>query len=515
MLMKQQPLGPKTEHGARGNDLPAYVSNGAVGLRVREVALLPGSAIVSGVVGLHQDDGLEAAIGVPYPLAGDIGIGEAWLSEQPWATNNLQQRYAFATGELISNFTYHVGDAALRIEVVTFASRSDPSLTLQRVEFVSDTVCTFKLRAIVAKAEARGTVGERDLGRKIENCDGSILWIPEGGMSSCGIAYYSFCPAAVSEPSFRHKHGSGSLITEYQVTLNPGQSVRLDQIAAIISSVSHNRPREEAVRRLAQGVALGFDVLRERNRECWENLWKGRIRVEGASAAHQRLIDAGFFYLNSSAHVSSPGATSMFGLATWANYNYYYGHVMWDIDAFCIPPLLMLQPEAGQSLLDFRWRHAGAARANAKLDGHQGLRFPWQTAPTSGEEASPASGSAAANAAHASVHVARAFALHADITRNNRYLSERGWPVLSGVADWLASRMTITDRGAELFNATGPAEVADPPDNDAFTDGCTRFVEAHDTSGKNYRCRDTRPMAADCRPDLPATASGRDNCLTR
>lgn len=55
------------------------------------------------------------------------------------------------------------------------------------------------------------------------------------------------------------------------------------------------------------------------------------------------------------------------------------------------------------------------------------------------------------------------------MTRDSRYLEERGWPILSGVAEWLVSRLTITERRAQLQRATGPAEVPDPPDNDSFT----------------------------------------------
>jgi hypothetical protein len=29
----------------------------------------------------------------------------------------------------------------------------------------------------------------------------------------------------------------------------------------------------------------------------------------------------------------------MFGLATWHDYHYYFGHVMWDIETF-VPPLV-------------------------------------------------------------------------------------------------------------------------------------------------------------------------------
>lgn len=37
------------------------------------------------------------------------------------------------------------------------------------------------------------------------------------------------------------------------------------------------------------------------------------------------------------------------------------------------------------------------------------------------------------------------------------------------MADWICSRVTETERGFEIRRANGPAEVPDPPDNDAFT----------------------------------------------
>lgn len=465
----EKPISPDSVQGARGDDLPAYVGNGLIGLRVREVPLLPGSTILNGVVGLHTDETIEAAVPVPYPLAGDLGIGEAWLSEQPWSIGDLEQRYDFYHGELTSRFTFHQGELTIKVEALTFASRSDPVLVLQTVDLSANKPCEVRVRAMISTANVRGHAEERETGGKAEGRDGAMLWIPEGGMSCCGIACHSQCSAESEEPQFKEKCGSGPLITEYRFDLKSGKTVRLEQIAALVPSVVHHRPKQEAVRRLAKGLDLGFAKLRALNRESWAELWRGRITVDGASSEHQRLIDAGFFYLNSSAHRASAAATSMFGLASWPNYNYYYGHVMWDIDAFCVPPLLLVQPDAAKSLLDFRAGHLDAALAYAKLDGHAGLRFPWQAAPLSGEEATPGAGPAAAHAAHVSVHVARAFALHAEVTRDSRYLRDRGWTILAGVAEWLTSRLTMTQRGAELLRATGPAEVPEPPNNDSFT----------------------------------------------
>jgi trehalose/maltose hydrolase-like predicted phosphorylase len=162
---------------------------------------------------------------------------------------------------------------------------------------------------------------------------------------------------------------------------------------------------------------------------------------------------------------------------------------MWDIDAFCVPPLILSQPVAARSILDYRTRGTWAARANARLSGRDGLQFPWEAAPTSSEEATPGSGGGAAHEDHISLHTARAFSLYADVTGDRSFLEEDAWPILSGVADWIVTRTVRTDRGVEFPRSMGPAEVPEPPDNDAFTimaahDVLERAVRAAEVLGK-------------------------------
>lgn len=78
-----RPISPPQAHGARNGALPAYVSNGLIGLRVREMALAPGMTLVNGVAGEHPERRIEAAAPVPYPLAADVCIEGIWLSDQP------------------------------------------------------------------------------------------------------------------------------------------------------------------------------------------------------------------------------------------------------------------------------------------------------------------------------------------------------------------------------------------------------------------------------------------------
>jgi protein-glucosylgalactosylhydroxylysine glucosidase len=147
--------------------------------------------------------------------------------------------------------------------------------------------------------------------------------------------------------------------------------IRLRQIVSLIPDVLHQAPDQQAVRLAAKARHDGFEEIRRLNRAAWAELWKGRIRLVGAEDRWQAIADAAFFYLNTSVHSSSPASTSIFGLATWHDYHYYYGHVMWDIEAFAAPPLCLLQPDAAAALLAYRTEKLDGAKRNARLLGRR------------------------------------------------------------------------------------------------------------------------------------------------
>jgi len=69
--MSNDPISPPPASGGGRFELPAYLSNGIVGLRVSEVALTGGIAMVSGFSGPDPVKQIEATVRAPYPLAGD------------------------------------------------------------------------------------------------------------------------------------------------------------------------------------------------------------------------------------------------------------------------------------------------------------------------------------------------------------------------------------------------------------------------------------------------------------
>jgi hypothetical protein len=163
-------------------------------------------------------------------------------------------------------------------------------------------------------------------------------------------------------------------------------------------------------------------------------------------------------------------------LAQWRNYHYYRGHVMWDIEMFCVPPLLLTDPQIARGLLGYRTKRIEGARMNAALYGRLGLQFPWESGSRSGEETTPLSAPGVVYEEHAGLSIALAFARFVHATGDEEFAREQAWPVVRGVADWVISRVEQTPRGFEIRGTTGADEQHANVDNDAMVNMAASVV---------------------------------------
>jgi trehalose/maltose hydrolase-like predicted phosphorylase len=468
-----QPISPPPVTTSATKELPAYVSNGLIGLRVVDIPIRSGISIVNGFAGLHPTLLIEANARTPYPIAGDIQIDGVWLTLSPQQAEFVDQRYDFSTGELTTRFTFHANDVTVEAEVLTFCSRKQPTLVLQELSVRADRPCDLILRAKVDPDGIQGEMEEKHIdapGTDEDATDGSMLWTSFGGKSRVGIAYVTQFIGDADAERIRPDWGvQSALVTDYQFRARTGRPYRLRQITSLVPDSLHHDPARATVRLAARAKEDGFDAIRSENHVEWGELWKGRVLIDTRDERWQSLADAAFFYLNMSVHPSAPASTSIYGLATWHDYHYYYGHVMWDVETFSVPTLLFSQPDAARTLLEFRTDSIKAARKNAKLHGRRGIQFPWEASPINGEECAPGAGKASWHEDHVSLDVARAFTEYQYATGDRRFLAEDASRVLYGVADWITSRVTRSPRGFEFKQAMGIAERKEPTDNDAFT----------------------------------------------
>lgn len=457
----------------RPENAPAYLANGLVGLRVQAVPLVGGTALVNGFSGVSSDQSTESYADAPYPVGADIQLAGAWLSRRPDLARFRYQEYDLSCGELRSGFDFQVGESVATVEVITFCSRTHPTLTLQEIAVTVNAPCKVTLQAQIDPSGLEGRLLKRTMPRK--GCDGVLHWESQGGISSLGAAYVSTFTADGASEQMRNNfgHENDLTLTRYAVDAQPGRRYVLRQIASLVPSVLHDEPHWQASRLAEVGSWYGFDELRQANRDAWAEIWRGRPMILGAEPIWQEVTDASYFYLHSTVSQATPCSVAPFGLSRRKEY---CGHVFWDTETFMYPPVLLTAPPAARAMLDYRSRQVQAARNNASLNGFRGIQFPWQVGLTGSEVTPIWAGAGGATEHHINMDVAFAFAQYVHATGDDIFLRQQAWPVLEGVAEWITSRVAKTDRGYEIRHVTGVDEFLDNVHNNSYTNAAAIVV---------------------------------------
>ena len=158
------------------------------------------------------------------------------------------------------------------------------------------------------------------------------------------------------------------------------------------------------------------------------------MRVSGDDLL-QREVRSAEFTLLASARDDTPWAPSPGGLSS----DGYNGHVFWDSETWMYPTLLATQPAIARALLQYRVDRLAAARRYAHASGAAGTRFPWESG-LSGLEETPAFADTGKLEVHVSADIALAAWQYWLATDDRAWLARKGWPLLSGIADYWASR---------------------------------------------------------------------------
>jgi trehalose/maltose hydrolase-like predicted phosphorylase len=430
-----------------------------------------GVTTVNGFEGMDPTNDVESLAQAPYVLGGAIAIGRVTLATSPERARLRETRYDFSCGELHTHFDFDADDARAQIQIITLCSRTHPSLVLQEVTVRVDRDCDVRMTATIDANEVPGSWADREVnpsGVLAQPLDGMLRWLSYGDRSACGVAYWTEFAGAEGVSRDFGRSRIGPLSTTYSFRARPGTPYRARRIVSILPQSLHDEPHIQAVRLLQAGRKLGFDKLREDNRAAWERLWRGRVVLAGAPTRWQGLADAAFFYLHSSTHSSAPSSSAVFGLAYWPDYHYYRGHVMWDMETFALPTLMLTNPGAARSILNYRSTRIQGARGNAASSGFPGLQYPWESSMRYGQEAAPVDAASPAFEHHVSMDIAIAFARYVHATDDREFAIIEAWPVIAGVAEWLCSRLSHTARGYEICRVIGVAESDTTVDNNAF-----------------------------------------------
>jgi trehalose/maltose hydrolase-like predicted phosphorylase len=223
----------------------------------------------------------------------------------------------------------------------------------------------------------------------------------------------------------------------------------------------------------AEAAGLGWGALLAENEAAWRKLWEGRVEVRGNDELAAD-VNASQFYLWSSTNEGIDWSVSPAGLSS----NGYDGHIFWDAETWMFPSLLAQHPELAEGMDDYRFDRLAQAKIHAQRTGWAGARFPWESALDGTEQIPPPAhiNSEGLYEQHIVADVALAQWQYYLATGDLEWLRTKGWPVLSGAAEFWASRAKAGAGGFHITHVTGPDEENPDVNDEAYTNAAAATV---------------------------------------
>lgn len=253
----------------------------------------------------------------------------------------------------------------------------------------------------------------------------------------------------------------------------PGKDAVLSLVSARFSNMDGNEYTSDLVA-LAEGECQEArhqqaGLFQEHVLEMGQ-LNKPGIEV-GGNLELARLINASLYVLMGSLRNNSIWSGAPEGLVSTR----YEGHAFWDVETWQYPTWLAFWPEIALTCLRYREHMMLGATINAARPmkwlygkagrvGHDGLRFPWESA-TTGLEMTENENT---KEDHIQGDISLAFQQYWYATGNTSWLKESGFPVIEGIAKFYASRVMFINNSYHMIGTMGADEYHDNVTDSAF-----------------------------------------------
>ena len=269
-------------------------------------------------------------------------------------------------------------------------------------------------------------------------------------------------------PELEHK-----IISDYENTLSFDYSIKKNEIldfawtGAECTTKDFADPKSESERMVIFNLLNSKEVLLAQHKAQWNKLWQGDIIIEG-DLQSQQDVRLALYHLYAFGRGDSNLSIAPMGLSLQTPYN---GHIFWDTELWMFPPLLMLNQDIARSLVNYRSDRLEPAKKRAINYGYKGAMFPWESDDT-GEEATPPFALTGPFEHHITADIGIAFWNYYRVTKDKKWLTEKGYPLMKEVADFWVSRVILNNNGSySIDNVVGANEFAPNVNDNAFTNG--------------------------------------------
>lgn len=441
------------------------VANGMIGLVSSEKPMQVKEVILNGVYDRYQRGRVSNILQGFSHLNLEISIDDRRPEQEDISgfSQNLDMRRAILQTEFEAFDKVKVKHEMLSLRHLPFTAMVDVT-----VEAMEDVELTFfnDLYAPNHLQDVKNYYSEIDRPHVRIPLLSSVANSPSGRLTLAASNSYIF-EEGKEDPRLIHEDWDFNRhLVKFTIKLKAGESYNFSMVGSICTSVHFSDPQNEAERLTLFAKLEGRDRLYKRHLQEWDKLWQSDIQIEGDPEVQKEMRFL-MYHLYSFVREGSALSLSPVGLSGLG----YNGHVFWDTEMWMYPPLLALNPGLAKSLLDYRFDRLEAARKNAMSHGYKGVMFPWESA-DDGTEQTPVWALTGPFQQHITGCVAWAFWKYYQVTQDQEWLREKGWPVLKAAAEFWADRVERNGPGQyDIRNVIGANEFEENIDNNAFTNG--------------------------------------------
>jgi beta-phosphoglucomutase family hydrolase len=278
---------------------------------------------------------------------------------------------------------------------------------------------------------------------------------------------------------------------ELMIDLRQGETLVLEKLASFHTSRDQAISEPVVAARKAIARTARFDTVMAEHVIAWKHLWRRfDVHMQPAEPGFKlnvpMLLRLNMFHLLQAVSPNSIGLDIGVPARGWTG-EAYQGHIFWD-ELFIFPFLNYRMPEITRSLLLYRYRRLGEARAAARNAGFRGAMFPWQSGSDGQEETqelnlNPHSQRWVPDNSYLQRHVGSAITYNAwqyfQVTYDVEFLQFIGAELILDIARFWSSMATFNDErgryeihgvmGADEFHEGYPGSRAPGLNNNAYT----------------------------------------------
>ena len=451
------------EVSSRENYHGATMANGRIGVVTDDRPFTSREIVLAGVFDKEGYDGVSRVVRGPVFLNMELSVDGVKVSDRDFT--KWSQRFDLRNAMLATNVDLN-GKASFKYTVL--ALRQLPYNAMSVVEVMPYKDITLKVENVYGipeeMSDVRSSFGE---GAQLVYQLNAATRTKMHRVSSSSMFMFDG-----DEPQVGRVEESGRDGMCFFVKLKKGEPYRFALVGAVCSTQDFKDPVNESKRLTTFAYKSSIDYLLDNHRKAWADLWKGDVIIEGDPESQIDIRHA-LYQLYSITRDNCPVGIAPMGLSSSEGYN---GHYFWDTELWMYPPILLMNPEAGRSLMDYRAGCLPQARQNALNHGYKGAMYPWE-ADTSGEECTPVWALTGTYEHHITADIGIAMWNYYCVTGDKSWLRETAWPVLRNIGDFWVSRAVRNDDGSfSILNVVAADEYAENVDDNAFTNGAAKRV---------------------------------------